>query len=389
MKVLLIGNYQPDRIQSMDLFAAMLTTYLTQFGYQVRVIRPTPWLGSLCPFSNIFRKWLGYIDKLIIFPPKLRQALSWADAIHICDHGNAVYTKYLQNVPHVVTCHDLLAIRSGLGEFSEYKTGWTGKVLQQMIVKGLNQSQKIACVSEQTKSDLMRLSSLEENAISVIPVGLNYPYTPMAIPEVKEYLKALGIPEDCRFLLHVGANHWYKNRLGVLAIFERLMLKLQQSDFYLVMVGKPMTDEMHKFIKIHNLTQKIIELVEVKNEDLRALYSAATALVFPSLQEGFGWPIIEAQACGCPVFTSNRPPMNDVGGEAAIYIEPNNPEQAADKILDYLPAIESFKLQGLANSRRFTAEKMMEKYIELYRQAIAEKERAEGRRQKAEGKSHK
>lgn len=374
MKVLLIGNYEPDRIQSMDLFTSMLKNYLTQFGHQVSVIRPTPWLGRFCPSSNLFSKWLGYIDKLILFPPKLRQALSWADVIHICDHGNAIYTKYLQNIPHVITCHDLLAIRSGLGEFPEYKTGWTGKILQQMIMKGLNQAQKVACVSEQTKSDLIRLSSLKENAISVIPLGLNYAYTPMATIEVKQYLQALGIPQDCRFLLHVGANHWYKNRLGVLAIFERLMLKLKQSEFYLVMVGKPMTEAMHKFIQTHNLTQKVIELVEVKNEDLQALYSSAIALVFPSLQEGFGWPIIEAQACGCLVFTSNRPPMNDVGGEAAIYIEPDNPDQAAEKILDYLPAIEKFKLQGLANSRIFTAEKMIEKYIEFYHQAIAQKQ---------------
>ncbi|MBD2358430.1 glycosyltransferase family 4 protein [Tolypothrix sp. FACHB-123] len=373
MKVLLIGNYQPDRIKSMDLFASMLINYLTQFGIQVSVIRPTPWLGSLCQSSNVLSKWLGYVDKLIFFPPKLHEALSWADVIHICDHGNAIYTKYLQNIPHVVTCHDLLAIRSGLGEFSEYKTGWTGKILQQMIVRGINKAQKVACVSEQTKSDLVRLSSLKENAISVIPVGLNYAYSPMQPLEVKQYLQALGIPQDCRFLMHVGANHWYKNRLGVLFIFEQLMLKLKESEFYLVMVGKPMTNDMHKFIQTHNLTQKVIELVEVKNEDLQALYSAATALIFPSLQEGFGWPIIEAQACGCPVFTSNRPPMNDIGGEAAIYIEPDNPEQAAEKIIDYLPRLETSIVKGFANSQKFTAEKMIRRYIELYRQAIAER----------------
>lgn len=373
MKVLLIANYQLDRIQSMDLFASMLATYLTKFGHQVSIIRPTPWLGNLCPFSNILRKWLGYIDKLILFPAKLRQALSWADVIHICDHGNAVYTKYLQNIPHVVTCHDLLAIRSGLGEFSEYQTSWTGKILQRMIVKGLKQAQKVACVSEQTKSDCIRLISVKKNAISVIPMGLNYPYNPRPISEVKQYLKALGIPEDCRFLLHVGANHWYKNRLGVLAIFEQFTIKLKQSDFYLVMVGKPMTEAMCQFIKTHNLTQKVIELIEVKNEDLQALYSSATALVFPSLQEGFGWPIIEAQACGCPVFTSNRSPMNDVGGKAAIYIEPDNPEAAAEKIIYYLPVLEKLKLQGFVNCQRFTSEKMIRQYLEIYQQAILEK----------------
>ena len=142
MKILLIGNYQPDAIQSMDIFASMLENYLTQCGHQVQVIRPNPWFGKLVSSANVFRKWLGYIDKLILFPAQLRQALSWADVVHICDQGNAFYTKYLQNIPHIVTCHDLLPIRAGLGEFPEHRTGWTGKQLQQMVMNGTQPSAK-------------------------------------------------------------------------------------------------------------------------------------------------------------------------------------------------------------------------------------------------------
>jgi len=268
MKILLLGNYQPDAIQSMELFATMLETHLTQLGHQVRLIRPQPWLGNLKRSPEALRKWLGYIDKLILFPAKLRQALSWADVVHICDHGNAVYTKYLRHTPHIVTCHDLLAIRAGLGEFTEHKTQWTGKQLQRAIVNGLNRAQKVACVSDQTRKDLMRLSSLPSNAVSLIHMGLNYPYTRTKATEAKQRLEALGIPQDRCFFLHVGANHWYKNRLGVLSIFYHLMLKLKQSKFYLVMAGKPFTEEMHEFIKTYNLGQTVIELVEVDNEDL-------------------------------------------------------------------------------------------------------------------------
>lgn len=373
MKILLIGNYQPDAIQSMDRFADLLEVYLTKFGHQVRVIRPRLYFGRLDLPSQLLKKWLGYIDKLIIFPSQLRQALSWADIVHICDPGNAVYIKYLENIPHIVTCHDLLAIRSGLGEFPEYKTRWTGRQLQKMIMKGLNQAQKVVCVSQQTKSDLLRLSSLSECAVSLIPMGLNYPYSSMATTEAKHHLEFLEIPKDCQFFLHVGGNFWYKNRLGVLKIFYEFTLKLQQSDFYLVMVGKPMAAEMRQFINVHNMSEKVIELVNVENESLRALYSSATALLFPSSYEGFGWPIIEAQACGCPVFTSNRPPMNEVGGEAAIYIEPDDPEKATEKIIYYLPRLEEFKLQGFVNSQKFTAEGMIKKYIEIYRQVIDDK----------------
>lgn len=83
--------------------------------------------------------------------------------------------------------------------------------------------------------------------------------------------------------------------------------------------------------------------------------------------------IIEAQACGCPVFTSNRPPMNDVGGDAAIYIDPDNYEKAAEKIIEYIPILEEFKLKGFVNSQRFTVKTMMEQYIDLYEQCIINK----------------
>jgi glycosyltransferase involved in cell wall biosynthesis len=373
MKILLIGNYQPDGIQSMDRFAFMLEIYLTKFGHQVRVIRPIPYFTRLSLFSQLLKKWLGYIDKLILFPSQLRQALSWADVVHICDPGNAVYIKYLTNIPHIVTCHDLFAVRSGLGEFAEYKTKWTGKQLQKMMMKGLNQAQKVVCVSEQTRKDVLRLSSLSESAVCCIPVGLNYPYTPMTIIGAKQRLEALGIPQNCQFILHVGGNFWYKNRLGVLEIFYHLMLKLKERDFYLVMVGQPMTEEMHQFINMHNMTQKVIELVNIDNENLRALYSSAIALLFPSLYEGFGWPIIEAQACGCPVFTSNRPPMNDVGGDAAIYIEPDKPEKAAEKIIGSFSVLEEYKIKGIVNCQRFKVETMISQYIEIYQQVIGDK----------------
>lgn len=375
MKILLIGNYQLDAIKSMDKFAQMLEAYLSQFGHQVRIICPQPCLGGISLFPRFIRKWLAYIDKLILFPPQLLQELSWADVVHVCDHGNAVYVKYLQASPHIVTCHDLFAIRAGLGEFSQYQTGWTGKKLQQMILKGLDRTQKVVCVSEATKNDLLRLSTLDEKAVSVIPMGLNYPYSPMKACEAKERLESLGIPVNCSFILHVGANHWYKNRLGVLSIFQQLIPDSQASKFYLVMAGKPMTNEMHQFIQQHKLEQRVIELVDINNEDLRALYSSAIALLFPSLYEGFGWPIIEAQACGCPVFTSNSPPMNDIGGEAAIYIEANNPQAAVAKIIDYLPNLEELKLKSIINAQKFSTEIMINQYLNLYEIAITEKEK--------------
>jgi glycosyltransferase involved in cell wall biosynthesis len=321
MKILLIGNYVYSYQESMQRFASVLQEGLTAAGHKVRLIRPTPYFGRLRPSPTGVGKWLGYIDRLVIFPSVLVRVLKWPDIVHICDHANAVYVKYLRRCPHVVTCHDMLAIRSAFGEIPQNPTRWTGRKLQRMILKGLNRARRVICVSESTKADLLRISHLNCAQVGVIYNGLNYPYRPMEERERRTTLKALALDGN-PFLLHVGGDQWYKNRPGVLRIFSHLLQFPGISELKLVMVGKPWSAEMRRFVSEQGLGGKVVELVNVSNEDLRALYSSAMALVFPSLYEGFGWPILEAQACGCPVFTSNRPPMTEVGNDTAIYLDP-------------------------------------------------------------------
>ncbi|WP_367027021.1 glycosyltransferase [Methylococcus sp. ANG] len=107
-------------------------------------------------------------------------------------------------------------------------------------------------------------------------------------------------------------------------------------------------------------------MTDVVNEDLRALYSLADTLIFPSLQEGFGWPIIEAQACGCPVVTSNIAPMTEVGGNGAVYINPREETSAASIIAEMQGRRELLKQAGFANAARFSMESMTSGYLGAY-----------------------
>jgi glycosyltransferase involved in cell wall biosynthesis len=139
------------------------------------------------------------------------------------------------------------------------------------------------------------------------------------------------------------------------------------------MAGKPLTDELQKLIQQHGLQDKVIELTEPSTENLEALYSLATAFIFPSLCEGFGWPIIEAQACNALVFTSNREPMTEVGGDAAIYIDPEAPDQAASIITDALGNNDLINKTLKANSSnllQFSTELMVERYLSFYQTII-------------------
>src|ERR1035437_9440994 len=122
--VVLIGNYPLDRQESMLRFGNLIQTRLESRGFPTELIFPRGYLGRI-PQKGVLAKWLGYIDKYILFPPGLAMRLSrikrkFPDrkiVVHICDHSNAVYAALARHwFPVLVTCHDLLAVRGARGE---------------------------------------------------------------------------------------------------------------------------------------------------------------------------------------------------------------------------------------------------------------------------------
>jgi Glycosyltransferase len=285
----------------------------------VRLLSPPIMLGRLT--NNTVRglgKWLGYIDRFVLFRLALRRALVGTDVVHICDQGNAMMVPWLQGKPHLVTCHDMLAIRGAQGDIPGYQVGLTGRMLQRWILRGLRRAQHVACVSEQTRYELQQVTGLPDAQVSVVYNAPNYPYAPMPRDQAHSRLKALGLDPAQPYVLHVGGNQWYKNRMGVIRIFAKLISQSGYIAHHLVLAGKPWPPDLTTAAQTSGCADRIHALTKVDNEDLHALYSLADFLLFPSLAEGFGWPIAEAMACGCPVVTSNRAPMTEVGGAAAF-----------------------------------------------------------------------
>jgi glycosyltransferase involved in cell wall biosynthesis len=194
----------------------------------------------------------------------------------------------------------------------------------------------------------------------------------MPEPEALARLRQLSPNLSRPFLLHVGGNQWYKNRLGALRIFFCLRNLVSDPAFKLVMVGKPWTAEMRRFVYENNMSEVTLELTAGTDEDLQALYSTASMILFPSLQEGFGWPIIEAQSCGCPVATSKRSPMVEVAGDAGIFIDPEDPESAAFIVQQALADKAGRREASLVNAARFRSG-MVASYLSLYNRLCTEK----------------
>jgi glycosyltransferase involved in cell wall biosynthesis len=371
MKILLVGNYLPDAQHSMLGFGIALGKELQKAGYEVRMTHPPPRLGRWRRVGSGLEKWLAYFDKFVFFLPQLKREASWADVVHICDHAYSLYNTFLSGVPRVITCHDLLSVRCSLGEFKDQIVGWSGRRYQRMIVRGLERASFVGCVSAATRADVLRLTRVPERQTALVYNGYNFAYMPASEAERRKSFKRLGIALGDRFLIHVGSHVWYKNLPGVVQIFKRIAAFPETRDLRLIMVVSSRTDELRSLAKNLGLGNRLIILSNIYSEDLRALYSAASALLFPSLYEGFGWPMIEAQACGCPVFSSNRPPMPEIGGMAAVYFNPEAYDEAAAIIRRYLPQAQAMRASGLLNARRFSASSMTTAYIGLYSAAIS------------------
>jgi len=353
----------------MQSYAAWLGNALKARGHQVVLVRPVPLFSRLTKRPGL-QKYLGYIDKFLLFPPRLSRLAKTFDLVHVTDHSNSMYLRTVRRRPNLITCHDVLAIRAAHGEFSQQTTGWTGKLLQRWILSGLRTAEHVASVSAKTASDLGKLTGLSAGQIRVIQNPLHSSFGPGA-PHPHDLFPGMGLSESDAYFLHVGGNQWYKNRLGVLRIYAQLIMMPEFATARLVMAGKPWTDAMRDFVHHGRLGDRVIEAVDVSNRQLQSLYCNAIALLFPSLEEGFGWPIVEAQACGCPVITNGRQPMLEVAGDAAIFIDPDEPAAAAEAIAARLAHRDQLCAAGFRNLDRFDEKAIVDQYIACYESILA------------------
>lgn len=368
--VLLIGNYAPERQQSMLRFATMMLEGLTAIGVEAELLQPQPFFGNFTFAGAFATKWFAYFDKFFLFPRQLNAKLRARPAIvHICDHSNAMYANKVRSIPVVVTCHDLLAVRGGLGEETDCPASATGRLLQRWIVSGLRHAAAVACDSVTTRDDAIRIvtAGRERPKLPVIKLGQSYPYRVLPSAEVEKRLRALPQLDLARpFVLHVGSNLRRKNREGVLRVFARCQ---KSWNGQLVFAGDALSGSLRDLANSLGISDRIVEVAGASNELLEALYNRATAFLFPSRFEGFGWPIIEAQACGCPVLTSSTNPMAEVAGAGALLRDPADEQGFADDLLSLTDRTghAAWSDKALENAKQFTTEKMIAEYCELYR----------------------
>lgn len=334
-------------ISSMTRYASWLVDDMKRRGHEVQIWTPTAVFYRL-PMPAHLKKWMGYIDQYVLFPVQVKWRLlrqPRATLYVFADHALGPWVPLVAKRPHVVHCHDFLAQDSALGRIPHNPVSQTGRLYQRYIRNGFRQARAFIAISQKTKDDLMDVVD-PSSRCDVVYNGVNPRFKPAAdVPAQREALsRALGIDLTHGFVMHVGVNTWYKNRQGVLVAYEAWRLaRAEGSDsadatdatdastvIPLLMIGPPPPEGLATLQARMRSTADIHFLSDVSDDQLAALYSAATVFLFPSIAEGFGWPIVEAMASGCPVITTGAAPMTEVAGSAAVLIPVSTVQDTED-----------------------------------------------------------
>lgn len=369
MRLLLIGNYKPDEQQSMRRYSELLLQEMRAAGNDVRLLVPPSILNRLIPRGPL-SKWIGYLDKYCIFPFFLRWISRRYDWIHVCDHSNSVYLPHLPGRRASITCHDVLAIQAALGVLPAEEIGRrisvTGRIQQRWISRNLIRFEWTVCVSRSTEDALRKLGA--RGKLWTIPNPLQRTISHASASECATVLKKYGL-DNHRYFLHVGGNQWYKNRAGVLRIFAELRNSVEFADTLLALAGKPMNTALLDIARELSIEDSVREIISPSDEELDILYRRSEALLFPSLREGFGWPIIEAQANGTLVITSAREPMQEIAGDAAILVDPVAPVAASKTIREHWTNRAMYLEAGARNVSSYSKEIVVQCYRQFFRTA--------------------
>jgi len=267
----------------------------------------------------------------------------------------------------LITVHDLTFIH-----YPEFLTPGSRRYYKSQIHSAVRRADHISADSYFTRDDLIRLLDVPSEKITVIHLACNADFRRMPEEQVGPVLARLGLAPG--YILFVGTFEPRKNIPGLLRAYTRLR-KIWQGAPPLVLAGRRgwLFEPVRALIDEPGLERHVRLLEELSGADLPALYNGASAFILPSHYEGFGIPLLEAMACGIPSLVANRASLPELAGEAALLLDPDDPDQMADQLHRALTdeaLQQALRSRGLERVKQFGWEETAQKTVGLYKKVM-------------------
>jgi glycosyltransferase involved in cell wall biosynthesis len=225
-----------------------------------------------------------------------------ADFMHLLDGSMAAFIPRRYWGRLFITVHDLIPLLQWREEVPGPKPSWPGRWIVRRSLDVICSCRAVCAVSESTKADVARLTGRHDVAV-----------IPHAVRPLEDVARDGALPE--KFIFHIGNNAAYKNRLGAIKVFKALRREHNFKELHLMMAGPEPDAELRGEAKD---VEGVRFMVDINDRTLSALYRQAALMIFPSYYEGYGMPVAEAMAAGCPVVCSDAPALVEVAGNAAL-----------------------------------------------------------------------
>lgn len=263
--------------------------------------------------------------------------------------------------PSIVFVHDLYFIEQPQDIEPKNLT-----FLQKNVKRSAQRARLVLVSSQFSKKEVVRLFSVSAKKVKVLPFGIDPTLAPQPRSAITRVRKKYSLPSH--YFLFVGTLDNRKNLPRLIAAYSKLPATVRKKHA-LVLMGGYSSEQLATISPlIKDLGKQVILTGFVDHEDKAAMYSGATAFCFPSLYEGFGLPVLEAMACGCPVITSNNTSLAEVANGAALAIDPTNIDElttAMQKIVDRVDLRETLTIQGREQAAQYSWEASARKFLHI------------------------
>ena len=311
-----------------------------------------------------------YAARYLFYPMRLKREAKRASLIHILDHTYAHLIGSTRKKPVAVTVHDLMPViilRSPLD-------GWRERVDRRFLnqsLKYLRQANAYIVGTEWLKTELATWLG-DDRRIRVVPFGVDRSFFNESPGARGRGRQAWRIPEHAFVVLHVGSTVERKNLPLVIQAVAKLRA---DADTYLLQVGGTFSPDQEQLIDRLGLRTFVRRVPWVQEAQLRRAYRAADVLLFPSLYEGFGFPLLEAFASGLPVVASSAGGLREVADDAAVVVDSRDAGAYVQAVLDLAgdeDARDALVERARTRAAEFTWRRTAEGTADVYREVLGD-----------------